>query len=172
VTQAPRRPALAGARRRVSAIGGLGEGTGLRRYLPVMAVVALSLLVVAGLAVAPVRRYFSQGEQTGAAEAELEGLQAEVADLDARLEELRTDAAVERIARQHYDLVFPGEESYRILPAPAPDAPPAPDQSGVAEDPAGAEAGPDDTARADAAPEGSGAGEAGEAGEAGDAEGP
>lgn len=142
MTQAPRRPALTGARGWASALGGWGQGTRLRRYLPLMAVLALSLLVVVGLVAAPVSTYLRQREQTGAAEAELDDLEAEVARLDARLQELRTDEEVERIARQHYDLVFPGEESYRILPAPEPGAPPA--EGG--EDQRGAD--PDDARRA------------------------
>jgi cell division protein FtsB len=97
----------------------------VRRYGPVVAVVGLALVVIAGLVVAPVRTYFRQEEQGRQGEAELQQLRAQVGELDAELQQLRTDAEVERIARQHYDLVFPGEESYRILPAPDPGAPPA-----------------------------------------------
>jgi cell division protein FtsB len=136
VTEGPRRPASAGARRRAAALGGGGHSTRLRRYLPIMAVLGLALLVVVGLAAAPVSSYLRQREQTGAAEAELAEIRAEVDRLDARLQELRTDEAVERIARQHYDLVFPGEESYRILPAPEPEAPEADPGEGAVDDPA------------------------------------
>lgn len=89
----------------------------LRHSLPVLAVFTLTAMVVVGLAIAPARTYLSQRRETAEAEAELRTLQAEVAELDAELQVLRTDAAVERIAREHYDLVYPGEESYRILPA-------------------------------------------------------
>jgi cell division protein FtsL len=85
--------------------------------LPVLAVVALTVVVIAGLAVVPARTYLSQRQEMAEAEAQLEQLRHEVAELDAQLRHLRTDEAVERIAREHYDLVFPGEESYRILPA-------------------------------------------------------
>jgi cell division protein FtsB len=89
----------------------------LRRALPVVAVGALFALLLAGLAVAPARSYLTQRQEMADADAELRRLQAEVDELGARLAHLRTDAAVQRIAREHYDLVFPGEESYRILPA-------------------------------------------------------
>ena len=32
---------------------------------------------------------------------------------------LSTDAEIERLARQWYNLVFPGEEAYAVLPPPA-----------------------------------------------------
>ena len=41
----------------------------------------------------------------------------ERAQLEARLAILETDAEIERLARANYDLVFPGEESFRILPS-------------------------------------------------------
>ena len=88
-----------------------------RRSLPVLAVFTLTAMVVAGLAIAPARTYLSQRRETAEAEAQLRQLRAEVGQLDAELQVLRTDDAVERIAREHYDLVYPGEESYRILPA-------------------------------------------------------
>lgn len=130
MTSAPRRPTLAGARRWAAALswGDWGPESRRRRYLPVIAVVALSLVVVAGLALVPIRTYWSQRQQQRDAESELRQLQGEVAQLDARLQELRTDAEVERIAREHYDLVFPGEESFRILPAPEPEPAPSPDR--------------------------------------------
>ena len=89
----------------------------LHRALPVLAVLSLTAIVVAGLAVVPIQAYLTQRREMAQAEHELRRLETEVAELDAELSRLRTDEAVERIAREHYDLVFPGEESYRILPA-------------------------------------------------------
>ena len=37
-----------------------------------------------------------------------------------RVEALGTDEEIERIAREQYNLVFPGEEAYGILPATPP----------------------------------------------------
>ena len=47
-------------------------------------------------------------------------LQRENELLEQRITVLKTDAEVERIAREQYNLVRPGEEAYAVLPAPAP----------------------------------------------------
>lgn len=83
---------------------------------PIVLVVALTVAVLAGLAVLPARTWLSQRQNTNGARAELEEIQSEVAVLEAELELLQTDAEIERMARQHFDLVYPGEESYRIVP--------------------------------------------------------
>lgn len=87
--------------------------------VPVVTVAALGALVLAGLAVLPAKTWFSQRENTAEAEAELTRLQAEGAELEVELRLLATDAEIERRARRDFDLVFPGEESYRIVPAEA-----------------------------------------------------
>ena len=38
-----------------------------------------------------------------------------------RIERLQTDEEIERLAREQYNLVFPGEEAYAVLPAPLPE---------------------------------------------------
>lgn len=88
----------------------------IRELLPLAILIGLALSVLAGLAVLPARTWISQREDLSEAEAELEAVESDVADLTAELEELETDAAVERLAREHYDLVYPGDESYRITP--------------------------------------------------------
>jgi cell division protein FtsB len=50
------------------------------------------------------------------ARADLARVESEVAELRADLELLQTDAEIERLAREDFDLVYPGEESYRIVP--------------------------------------------------------
>ena len=156
MTQGRRRSLLSGASRWSQVLGGWRRHPRVRRYGPVVAVVGLALVVIAGLAVAPVATYFRQEDQGRQSEAELQQLRAEVGELDAQLQQLRTDAEVERIARQHYDLVFPGEESYRILPAPEPGSPPAEaapssDDSGAATAESGTGAPPADAPAAGAA---------------------
>jgi cell division protein FtsB len=49
---------------------------------------------------------------------ELAEVDARIADAEGRIDELSTPEEVERLARQHYDRVYPGEEPYRILPVP------------------------------------------------------
>ena len=88
------------------------------------------LLAVLLIGVFPTRSYFEQREEIAREAKRLAVLDAENARLAARVEELQTDAEVERLAREQYNLVRPGEEAYAILPGPAdarPDAPPAAD---------------------------------------------
>jgi hypothetical protein len=62
-----------------------------------------------------------------AAEVRLRVLSAENAKLDQRRQQLQTDAEIERLAREQYGLVKPGEEAYAILPPkPGPAATTAP----------------------------------------------
>ena len=49
----------------------------------------------------------------------LEQLRIQNAKLQAQVDALGTDAEIERIARSEYSLVFPGEETYAVLPPPA-----------------------------------------------------
>ncbi len=80
-------------------------------------ITCLSLAVLVGLAVVPVRTWLSQKEKTRQAEAEISRIDQDIASLERQLGELQTDAEIERRARQDFDLVYPGEESYRILPS-------------------------------------------------------
>jgi hypothetical protein len=85
-----------------------------------------SVLVVGFLflAVFPTRTYLAQRRNLAAAQHRVEILNRENARLAARAKQLHSDAEIERIARQQYNLVKPGEKAYAILPGPG-DAPPA-----------------------------------------------
>lgn len=96
-----------------------------RELGPIVAVVALAVAVLAGLAVLPARTWWTQRQNMNDARAELMRVEAEVADLQAHLDLLQTDAEVERLARRDFDLVFPGEESYRLVPPTPPSTPPS-----------------------------------------------
>lgn len=105
---APRRPAERGA--------------GAWLVLAVLALVGV--LFLAGL---PARAYVAQRRERREVAARVETLAAENRELAAREARLQTDAEIERLARQHYNLVRPGEEVFAIIPAPPPPpAPPAP----------------------------------------------
>jgi cell division protein FtsB len=88
----------------------------LRRFLWPVLGLALVVFLVAG--VFPTRTYLHQRDEIAAAEEKLAILTAENAKLDARVEQLHTDAEIERLAREQYNLVRPGEEAYAILPGP------------------------------------------------------
>lgn len=85
---------------------------------PLVVTIGIGVAVIVGLAVLPARTWMSQRDAMDRTETELHLIEAEVAELDAQLRLLETDAEIERQARENYDLVYPGEESYRILPAP------------------------------------------------------
>jgi hypothetical protein len=97
-----------------------GQGLARRVWhnLPVVAVACLSIAVIAGVAVLPLRTWVHQRELTTETETELRDLESLVAELEANYQRLQTDEEIERLGRENFDLVFPGEESYRILPAP------------------------------------------------------
>ncbi len=75
--------------------------------------------IVVGLGALPARTWVAQRDAIDRTTAELGEVQADVEALQAELDLLLTDAEIERQARQNFDLVYPGEESFRILPAPS-----------------------------------------------------
>jgi cell division protein FtsB len=88
--------------------------------LPV-AVVAIGVLVVV---VFPTRTFLAQRASMRAAEEQLEVLDEQNRLLEERVRLLNDDAEIERLAREEYHLVRPGEEAYAVLPPPMPAAPP------------------------------------------------
>ena len=83
-------------------------------------------VLVTGLLVAalfvfvfPTRTYLAQRAETQRTEHQLQVLQEQNEALSARVTALDTDAEIERIAREQFDLVRPGEQAFAILPAPA-----------------------------------------------------
>jgi cell division protein FtsB len=83
------------------------------RWSVAVAVVA----VVAGLLLAgPVLGYLGERRAVDAQGDELAGLQEDNAELERRLERYRDPSQIERVARDEFGLVEPGEESYAVLP--------------------------------------------------------
>lgn len=94
-----------------------------RRLL--LAVLAGATVVALLVAVFPTRTWLTQRDALAAERARAAVLARENDRLANRLQELGTDAEVERLAREQYNMVRPGEEAYAILPAPAPASPEA-----------------------------------------------
>ena len=86
----------------------------VRRLLWPVLGLALAVFLVA--VVFPTRTYLSQRDEIASAEEKLAILTAENSKLDARVEQLHTDAEVERLAREQYGLVRPGETPYVLVP--------------------------------------------------------
>lgn len=81
-----------------------------------------SMVAMVGLLVGvfPTRALLEQRAELARSERRLEAVEARNEDMEARVEALGTDAEIERIAREQYNLVFPGEEAYGLLPATPP----------------------------------------------------
>ena len=80
---------------------------------------ALFLVVLVGLLFAfvyPTRTFLDQRDETNKARAQLEVLQSENARLARESKRLSTDSEIERLAREKYGLVKPGEQPFVILP--------------------------------------------------------
>ncbi len=91
-----------------------------RAWLVVGGVLVVGLLLVA---VFPTRTYLSQRQALAATDRRLEVLTSQNRELAERVRLLNTDDEIERLAREQYSLVRPGEEAFVILPAPAPASP-------------------------------------------------
>ena len=95
----------------------------MRRH-PALVVAVLAMLGVFALGAFPVRAYYAQVKQREELAARVRSLTVENATLVDDVTRLQADDTVERLARERYQLVRPGEEAYAILPEAMP--PPAP----------------------------------------------
>ena len=98
---------------------------------------SVALVGVLFLFVLPGRAYLAQRRTLTAAETRVDVLAKANAQLNDQIGKLQTDAEVERIARDHYGLIKPGEGPYTILPSQASNTPrpaaPRPRQEGAIE---------------------------------------
>jgi cell division protein FtsB len=92
---------------------------------------SVTLVGVLFLFVLPGRTYLAQRRSLTASANRVQVLSKENAKLSEQVQVLQTDAEIERLAREQYGLVKPGEQAYAILPPKAPPttAPPAPARS-------------------------------------------
>lgn len=81
---------------------------------------SVAVLAALGIGVFPSRAFVDQRAEVREAEHRLDVLHEQNEQMADRLEELNTPAAIERLAREQYNLVRPGEEAYSVLPAPLP----------------------------------------------------
>ncbi len=89
---------------------------------------SIALAAVLFLFVLPSRTYLAQRHSLSAAETRLRVFSDQNAKLATAATRLQSDAEIERLAREQYGLVKPGEKAYVIVPstqAPATAAPPA-----------------------------------------------
>jgi len=91
--------------------------------------IAVASVVFVGFlfgAVFPTRTYLAQRKAISAATERLNLFKEQNGRLEAEAGRLQSDQEIERIARERYNLVKPGEEAYAIVPVPKPEAPPPP----------------------------------------------
>ena len=80
-----------------------------------------ALCLVLAFAVFPTSTYLDQRADTSEADERLAVLRDQNAAYEERIERLQKVEEIERLAREQYNLVFPGEEAYAVLPAPLPE---------------------------------------------------
>lgn len=73
-----------------------------------------------GVGLFPTQTFLDQRSATAEAQQRLAVLRAQNESFEARLERLGSRDEIERLAREQYNLVYPGEEAYAVLPAPLP----------------------------------------------------
>jgi cell division protein FtsB len=89
-----------------------------RAVWPLLATLVVGAILVVG--VFPTRAYLAQQASIAKTQHQLSVLDGQNRSLQARVATLNTDAEIERLAREEYNLVRPGEESFAILPSPPP----------------------------------------------------
>jgi len=117
-TAARRRPTPAALRDRRRVL--------VRVLLGAMVIVALLFVFVF-----PARTLLAQKQQTDKERQALELLNQQSRKLEAETRKLQNDAEVERMAREQYGFVYPGEHPYVVVP-PSTTSPPAPSTSAPA----------------------------------------
>jgi len=81
---------------------------------------AVAVIVVLAVFVFPTRTYLDQRHQLDLVDRQVRVLDEQNSELAAEAAKLQTTAEIERLAREQYHLVRPGEQAFAILPAPSP----------------------------------------------------
>jgi len=87
-----------------------------------MALGALALVAILFVFVFPTRSYLAQRKQVTTAQHDVDVLREQNDKLQAEAAELQTPAAIERMAREQFHRVMPGETVYEVVPGAAPPA--------------------------------------------------
>lgn len=96
--------------------------TALRRIGRVLGMAGGGAAVLGALAIGlfPTQTFLDQRADTAEAQERLAVLRAQNEAFEERIERLGSDDEIERLAREQYNLAYPGEEAYAVLPAPLP----------------------------------------------------
>jgi cell division protein FtsB len=88
------------------------------RLLAFPVVVLATIVGVVAIGMFPARAYLDQKQAIAQTQGELSKLQQDNQATQDEVDRLGSDDEIERVARQQYGLVKPGEEVYHLLPAP------------------------------------------------------
>jgi cell division protein FtsB len=80
----------------------------------------VAFVAALGVGVFPTSAFLDQRGAMREAQERLAVLREQNEALEARMDALSTPEEIERLAREQYNLVRPGEEAYSVLPAPLP----------------------------------------------------
>jgi cell division protein FtsB len=102
-----------------------GAGVGVRRFAGRFArraawplLFAVVLCGVLFLGVFPTRTYLQKKNEIASAEQHLAQITDANDQVQGHVDQLKTDAEIERLAREQYGVVRRGEEAYHVLPPP------------------------------------------------------
>jgi cell division protein FtsB len=84
-----------------------------------IAVASLALVAMMFLFVFPTRSYLAQKRQVGQAAHAVEVLRAQNEVLARQAARLKTESEIERLAREQFNMVMPGEQAYNVVEAPS-----------------------------------------------------
>ncbi|HEV7523696.1 MAG TPA: septum formation initiator family protein [Acidimicrobiia bacterium] len=82
-----------------------------------LALAALALVAILFVFVFPTRSYLAQRRQVSAAQHDVDLLKQQNDKLQAQATRLQTPAEIERMAREQFHRVFPGEQVYDVVPS-------------------------------------------------------
>ena len=83
-----------------------------------IAVASLAFTAMMFLFVFPTRSYLAQQRQVGRARHAVEVLKAQNEELARQANQLKTPSEIERLAREQFNMVLPGEQAYNVVQTP------------------------------------------------------
>jgi cell division protein FtsB len=84
-----------------------------------VAIIILIIIAILFLFVFPTRSFLAQRREVNDARHDLEVMQEQNHRLAEEATRLKTPAEIERMAREQYHYVYPGERAFAVIPAPA-----------------------------------------------------
>jgi cell division protein FtsB len=85
-----------------------------------IAIIAIILIAILFLFVFPTRSFLAQRGAVDDARHDVQVMHEQNERLAAEAKRLQTPAEIQRMAREQYHYVYPGEQAYSVIPAPAP----------------------------------------------------